>query len=212
MFEKPLIRYFGTAKSSQHDKATYYFLNRWKCQLDMQVQEPTISIPLALFVVYKLYTLLENIQVGLSIHSWWVNNCTARIVTTSAWLFGLVSAVLKLFGLAETGFEITRKVHGSSDVDDVTFDESPFFVPGTTIILVHLAAWATGLLRLQSHGEQGSGLGDYFCSVYVVLCFFPFLKGLFMTGKKGIPLSTICKSSALALLFVQWCKMWALSI
>ncbi|KAL9457496.1 hypothetical protein AB3S75_006527 [Citrus x aurantiifolia] len=172
-----------------------------------KVQEPTVLIPLALFVIYKLYTLLEYIQAGLSIRSWWVNNCMARIVTTSAWLFGLVNAALEQFGFSEAVFEITQKIHRSSDVDEVMFDDSPFFVPGTTIILVHLAAWATGLLRLQSQGAHGSGLGDYFCSVYVVLCFFPFLRGLFMTGKKGIPWSTICKSTALALLFVQWCKM-----
>lgn len=173
----------------------------------MQVQEPTVLIPLALFVIYKLYTLLEYIQAGLSIRSWWVNNCMARIVTTSAWLFGLVNAALEQFGFSEAVFEITQKIHRPSDVDEVMFDDSPFFVPGTTIILVHLAAWATGLLRVQSQGAHGSGLGDYFCSMYVVLCFFPFLRGLFMTGKKGIPWSTICKSTALALLFVQWCKM-----
>ncbi|KAL9457494.1 hypothetical protein AB3S75_006525 [Citrus x aurantiifolia] len=176
-----------------------------------KVQEPGICIAVAIFVIYKLYTLSEYIHCGFPIYSWFVNNSMLRIVATSACLFGFGSTVLKLLGLTETVFEITKKVHQSSDGGkdgkELLFDESPFFVPGTTILLVHLAALATGLLGMQPQGGQGPGLGEYFCSVYVVLCFSPFLLGLFRKGKNGIPLSTICKSAALALLFLRSCKM-----
>lgn len=106
----------------------------------------------------------------------------ARIVTTSAWLFGLVNAALKQFGFSEAVFEITQKIHRSgtysSDVEEVMFGDSPFFVPGTTIILVHLAAWPTVLLRLQSQGEQDSGLkaqGSKTFFVVCMWCYAPFL-------------------------------------
>lgn len=186
----------------------------------VQVQEPGICIPVAVLVIYKLYNLSEYILSGFSILSWWVNNRKARILTTSAWLFGFVNAVLKLFGLADTIFEITQKVYQppASTADDdenedlFVFDESPVFIPGTTILLVHVAALATGVLGLQPQvGGQGFGLGELICSVYVVLYFWPFMKGLFRRGKYGIPLSTICKSAALALLFAQSCKVGSMN-
>uniref|UniRef100_A0A3N7GX26 Uncharacterized protein n=1 Tax=Populus trichocarpa TaxID=3694 RepID=A0A3N7GX26_POPTR len=48
--------------------------------------------------------------------------------------------------------------------------------------------------------------GYCMCSIMVVLCFWPFLNGLFAKGKYGIPLSTTCKSAILALCFVLLVK------
>ncbi|KAL5794123.1 hypothetical protein ACOSP7_002717 [Xanthoceras sorbifolium] len=182
-------------------------------------KEPGIYIPVTVFVVYNLYTLSEYLRMGFSISSWWNNQSMTRIITMTSWIFGVLNAVLKLVGLLEIDFEITKKdlvdhqSSTSSDDDNIDenaskfiFDESAFFVLGTTILLVQLAALATGLLGLQSPGGQGSGLGEIFYSVLVVLWFRPFVEGLFRKGKYGIPLSTICKSATLALLFVCLCK------
>jgi hypothetical protein len=46
-----------------------------------------------------------------------------------------------------------------------------------------------------------SGLGEVLCSAYLVACNWPFLKGLFGTGKHGIPLSTIIKPAMLVFFF-----------
>ncbi|KAK1568232.1 hypothetical protein Q3G72_021977 [Acer saccharum] len=152
-------------------------------------QEPGIFILVAVFVIYNLYTLSEYIQFGFSIRSWWINQTMARIITMTSWTFGFLHAVRKLLGLSEVAFEITQK-------------------EGTTVLLVQLVALATGLLGLQSPpgGGQGSGLGEVFCSVLMVVWFCPFLVGLFRKGKYGIPLSTICKSAALSSLFVYLSK------
>ncbi|KAL5797923.1 hypothetical protein ACOSQ2_002743 [Xanthoceras sorbifolium] len=177
--------------------------------------EPGIYIPAAIFVVYNFYTLSEYIRMGFSISSWWNNQSMTRIITVTSWIFGVLNTVLKLLGLSETSFEITKKDlddhQSSTSIDDYKvdenagkfiFDESAFFVLGTTVLLVQLAALATSLLGLQSPGGQGSGLGEVLCSVLVVLWFRPFMEGLFRKGKYGIPWSTIYKSAALALLFV----------
>ncbi|TXG55397.1 hypothetical protein EZV62_020653 [Acer yangbiense] len=64
-----------------------------------------------------------------------------------------------------------------------------------------LTALTAGSLGLQppqadhDHCAGGSGLGEFMCSVYVVSCFWPFVKGLFGRGKFGIPLSTLCDFS-----------------
>jgi hypothetical protein len=138
----------------------------------------------------------------------------ARITTMTAWFFGFLSVLLKLLRISENVFEVTKKDQSSdaSNDDDAgrfTFDDSPIFVPGTTILLLHLTALVVSLLKLQPpahHDRHGSGLGEVLCSVWLVLCFWPFLKGLFGKGKHGIPISTICKSAALALLFLHLCR------
>lgn len=151
-------------------------------------------------------------QTGFSFRIWWSNQCGARIVTTSAWLFAVLDVILKLLGSKELVFQITRKNLPSIDDHDngdneFTFDESPYFVPGTAIVMIHLAALGIGLLRLQPGGRNGAGLGEVLCSVCVMLVFMPFVLGFFRKGKYGIPSSTIWKSAALALAFVHLCKM-----
>ena len=49
-------------------------------------------------------------------------------------------------------------------------------MPGTIILLVHLTALVVSLLKLQpplAHDGYGLGLGEVFCSVYLVLSFWP---------------------------------------
>ncbi|KAK3184399.1 hypothetical protein Dsin_031685 [Dipteronia sinensis] len=176
----------------------------------VKVQEPlSMCIPVALFVIYNLHTLSEYLETGFSIKSWWTSQITTRITTTGAWLFAVSSLILELFGLSDTDtvFEVTQKDHESSSSNDhglISFDESSMFIPSTTMVLVQLTALATCSLGLQppGGGGQGSGLAELLCSVFVVLCFWPFVEGLFRKGKFGIPLSTIFKSAALASLFV----------
>ncbi|KAA8524718.1 hypothetical protein F0562_011141 [Nyssa sinensis] len=148
-----------------------------------KVQEPAILIHVALFVIYNLYTLSEYLRTGLSIRAWWNNQRMWRVTSMTAWLFGMLSVILKLLGLSETVFEVTKKDQTTTSDDSnanagtFTFDESPFFVPGTTILLVNLTALAIGLLgfRPTSRGGDGSGIGEFLCSVCVIdtmLAFF----------------------------------------
>ncbi|KAE8075661.1 hypothetical protein FH972_014355 [Carpinus fangiana] len=178
-----------------------------------KVHELAFSILVALFVIYNLYTLSEYLKTGQSVRAWWNNQRMARITAMNAWFFGFLSCMLKLLGVLETVFEVTKKDQSSdaSNDDDAgrfTFDDSPIFVPGTTILLLHLTALVVSLLKLQppAHGGHGSGLAEVLCSVLWLLCYWPFLKGLFGKGKHGIPISTICKSAALALLFWHLCR------
>jgi len=128
---------------------------------------------------------------------------------------GFLTIILKLLRISDTNFEITKKEQVPSNegtnenVGRFIFNESLIFLPGTTILLVQLIAifmsWL-GWNPLVKSGTNGYGVGEVFCSAYVVLCYLPFLKGLFGKGKYGIPLSTICKSMVLALLFVHLCS------
>jgi len=133
----------------------------------------------------------------------------------TAWLFGAFSVVLKLIGLSEMVFEVTQKEQSSTNGSDddnananagsFTFNESPVFIPATSVLLVNLTALVIGIIGFRPAAHSGDGLGivEVIFSLCVVLCLWAFLKGLFSKGKYGIPLSTIYKSGALALLFVH---------
>jgi len=171
-------------------------------------------IAISVFVIYNIHTLLEYLTIGLSIRHWWNNQRMCVMRTTSAWFIGFLSAMLKLSRISDTLFEITEKEHSASGADGnnadagrFTFDESPVFVVGTTILLVHLTAMLIMFLRLQPNPfGNGCGVGEFICSTYLVLCYWPYLKGLFSRGKYGIPLSTIFMSSVFALVFVHFCR------
>ncbi|KAK7375197.1 hypothetical protein VNO78_35890 [Psophocarpus tetragonolobus] len=175
---------------------------------------PSLWIPIALLVSYNVHSLFEYLIIGLSIRCWWNNQRMCIMRTTSAWFIGFWSAMLKLSGIADTVFEITEKEGPSSDgggnngdAGKFTFDKSPVFVVGTTILLVHLMAmfiklWGLQLQQIDSGKE--CGLGEFISSTYLLLCYWPYLKGLFARGKYGIPLSTICKSALFAFLFLYF--------
>ncbi|XP_062009430.1 cellulose synthase-like protein H1 isoform X2 [Rosa rugosa] len=179
-------------------------------------QEPAYYIPISVFLFYNLCTLLEYLRTSLSIRAWWNNQRMGRITTMSAWLFGFLGVILKLLGISETVFEVTRKDQSTSsdegtedtEAGKFTFDQSPVFVPPTAMLFMQLTALATALLGLQPPARDGVGSGslETMCSVLLVVCLLPFLKGLFGSGKYGIPLSTIFKSAGLALLFYTLCR------
>ncbi|RDY01531.1 Cellulose synthase-like protein H1, partial [Mucuna pruriens] len=169
---------------------------------------PSLWIPIALLVIYNVHTLLEYHRIGLSIRYWWNNQRMSIITTTSAWFIGFLSGVLKLSGISDTVFEITQKEQPTCGADGgrFTFDKSPVFVVGTTILLVQLIAMLIKFLGLQpSQSGNGCGLGEFIASTYVIVCYWPYFKGLFGRGKYGIPLSTMCKSVLYAFLFFHFC-------
>ncbi|XP_017423272.1 cellulose synthase-like protein H1 isoform X2 [Vigna angularis] len=170
-------------------------------------------IAISVFVIYNIHTLSEYLTIGLSITHWWNNQRMCVMRTTTAWFIGFLSAMLKLSRISDTVFEITEKEHTASGADGnnadagrFTFDESPVFVVGSTILLVHLTAMLIMFLGLQPTPiGNGCGVGELICSTYLVVCYWPYLKGLFIRGKYGIPLSTICMSSVFALVFLHFC-------
>ncbi|XP_057955810.1 cellulose synthase-like protein H1 [Malania oleifera] len=183
-----------------------------------KVHEPAMFISITIiFVLYNLSNLLEYLQIGLSVRTWWNCQQMSRIISATAWIFAVLNVILKILGISETVFEVTKKDESSPDNDvdtdantdasNFTFDESLIFVPGITLLLVHISALIIGLLGFQEQAQGGAG--EVICSMWVVFSFWPFVKGLFRRGKYGIPLSSLSKSAAIAFLFVQYCRWTA---
>ncbi|XP_019447721.1 PREDICTED: cellulose synthase-like protein B4 isoform X1 [Lupinus angustifolius] len=174
-------------------------------------------IHIALAMIYYIHTLIEYLAIGLSIQHWWNNQRMSIIRTSTASFIGFLSAMLKLLGISDTVFEITQKEQPTSSSNDevdagkFTFDKSPVFVVGTTILMLQLTALFMKIMGLQplaksSNSGNGSGLGELICSTYLVVCYWPYLKGLFARGKYGIPLSTIFMSAGIVYFFLVCVK------
>ncbi|XP_006293362.2 cellulose synthase-like protein B3 isoform X2 [Capsella rubella] len=180
-----------------------------------------LGVIIAVVGIYCLYTLWEFMILGFTVQSWFISQSFGRIKITCGWLFSIPDIILKFFGISKTVFIVTKKTmpetrsesrSGSKadcpdqDSGKFEFGDSLYFLPGTFIMLVNLAAlagWSAGLQRLgHSHKEGGSGLAEACGCVLVVTLFFPFLKGMFEKGKYGIPFSTLSKAAFLAVLFV----------
>ncbi|KAF2292238.1 hypothetical protein GH714_017923 [Hevea brasiliensis] len=87
-----------------------------------KVHEPAFYGYVALFLIYILYTISEYLETGLSIRAWWNRQRMTIITSTSAWLFAILSVILKILGISETVFEITRKEE-STFTDDGDAEE-----------------------------------------------------------------------------------------
>jgi len=138
------------------------------------------------------------------------------ITSMNAGFCGFITALLKLLGISNTVFDITKKdlPPSTDDRHDKnagrhTFNESLVFLPGTTILLLQLTAIFIKLFGFQPQSLSGNnecGQAEMFISVYLIICYWPFFRGLFETGKFGIPFSTICKGATLTCIFVCLCR------
>ncbi|KAJ0976878.1 hypothetical protein J5N97_012352 [Dioscorea zingiberensis] len=176
-----------------------------------KVGAAAMVIPLGLLLSYNVGTLMEYLECGLSVRAWWNNQRMQRIYALTSWLFGFIGVMLKKMGLSETIFEVTRKDQsldeGDVDMRRFTFDSSPVFVPGTAVVLVNVMALVVGLVRIMvngggDEGGDGPGFGEFVCCVWVVLSFWPFVRGFFGKGSYGIPWVTVFKAVALVLVFL----------
>lgn len=102
----------------------------------------------------------------------------ARITTTNAWFLGILGILLKQLRMSNTGFELSRK--NQPLLNESTNENGGRFI-------IYWLEW-----QPQAKRGHGSGVTEVFCSAYLVVCYWPFFKGVFGKGKYGIPLSTLC--------------------
>ncbi|CAN6452544.1 unnamed protein product [Victoria cruziana] len=173
-----------------------------------KITDPGFRLPAAIFIIFNLYTLAEYLLCGLSAREWWNNQRMARIVNPTARLFGLLAVFLKVIGISETVFEITRKdnLEGApAEAGKFIFDSSVIYVPVTTLLFVNMAALALGLAKVMMETEAAASVGELVCCAWMVVSFLPLVKGLYRHGQYGIPWPTICKSGMVTLFFVCIC-------
>ncbi|KAF0930360.1 hypothetical protein E2562_032198 [Oryza meyeriana var. granulata] len=184
-----------------------------------KTSEDGFSIPIALFLAYNTYNLMEYTECGQSARACWNNLRMQRIASASAWLLAFLTVILKTLGLSEIVFEVTRKDSSTTDGDgstdeadpgSFTFDASPVFIPVTALAILNVIAITIGAWRAVFATTEGlpggPGIGEFLSCGWLVLCFMPFLRGLVGKGSYGIPWSVKMKASLLVAMFLLFCK------
>jgi hypothetical protein len=99
-----------------------------------------------------------------------------RFTAMNAWFFRFLAILLKKLRISEPIFEITKKEQSSTSFDGAnqnsgrfSFNESPIFLPSTTILFVQLIVLVTCLFGWAQHvrSELGYGFGEVLCSAYL---------------------------------------------
>lgn len=170
------------------------------------ISNPAFAIAVALFVSIYGFKLFEFLCVGGSIREWWNNQRMWLIQSLSPYLLATFDVLMKLLRVSETAFVVTPKGTGDEDdccESDFTFDSSSLFIMPTTVLFINLAAIVSGSVIFVSgryHIFRDKLFAEYFCSIWVVINLWPFVKGLARKGKRGIPWNVVMKSAALALI------------
>ncbi|TVU14500.1 hypothetical protein EJB05_37974 [Eragrostis curvula] len=178
-----------------------------------KASEPGFSIAISLFLMYNMHGFMEYMECGVSSRAWWNNHRMQRVYSSSAWILAFLTVILKTLGLSETVFEVTRKDQsGDASTEDAdpgrfTFDASPVFIPPTALTILNMVAIAVGAWRaVTGAAEAGPGAGEFVCCGWVLLCLWPFVRGLVGKGSYGIPWSVKLKAGLLVAIFVHICR------
>jgi hypothetical protein len=162
---------------------------------------------------------MEYMDCGVSARAWWNNHRMQRVYSASAWILAFLTVLLKTLGLSETVFEVTRKDQGKLDAGQAdteqnvdpgrfTFDSSPVFILPTALAMLNIVAITAGAWRTVVAGATngGPGVGEFMCCGWLVLCFWPFVRGLVGKGNFGIPWSVKLTAALLVIVFVHFCR------
>ncbi|XP_015881133.3 cellulose synthase-like protein H1 isoform X2 [Ziziphus jujuba] len=170
---------------------------------------------IALVLTQNLQHITFCMGCGQNFRECWNGMRMNRITNMTSSLLACLSWILKFFGISETFFEVTKKyqpiVNDGADSGRFSFDDSAMYVPITTLLFLHLTALfmpLLGLRPLNDVGRCGPGLLEYIFSLFMVISYWPYVRGLFGKGEHGIPFSTKCKSSILVLIFLLVCKLF----
>ncbi|KAG8064490.1 hypothetical protein GUJ93_ZPchr0004g39552 [Zizania palustris] len=186
-----------------------------------KASEDGFSIPIALFSTHITYGFMEFMEYGLSARAWWNSYRMRRIATASAGLLAFFIVPLSTLGLSKIVFEVTRKDESTSDDDGgstsnkadlgrFTFDDSPVFIPVTALGMLSIVAIAVGSWRQVSGSTKGGatgggpGIGEFMSCAWLLLCLFPFVRGLVGKGSYGIPWGVKLKAGLLVAMFLHF--------
>jgi hypothetical protein len=87
-------------------------------------------------------------------------------------------------------------------------DSSPLFILPTALTMLNIVAIAAGAWRTVVAGATngGPGVGEFMCCGWLVLCFWPFVRGLVGKGSFRIPWSIKLTAALLVAVFVHFCR------
>jgi hypothetical protein len=113
------------------------------------------------------------------------------IRSVTSYLYGSLDAIMKKIGMREASFLPTNKVADDEQVKLYQmgkFDfqtSNMFLVPMVAIIILNMASFVGGLVRVIFVGNGDKMFVQVFISFYILIINFPIVEGMMMRKDKG---------------------------
>ncbi|OMO95548.1 Cellulose synthase [Corchorus olitorius] len=178
-----------------------------------EVSDPYFSIFLFIFISSLAKNLYEILITGGEIRTWINERRIWMIQSVTSFASGSLDAFLNMLGLGEASFLPTNKVSDDEEVKRYQmgiFDfQAPtmFLVPLVTIILVNIASFLGGLVRIMfmdSFGDWRKMVGQISLSFYILMANYAVIEGMAIRkDKASIPKSVTLLSVVFSVLILS---------
>ncbi|KAF5190438.1 Cellulose synthase-like protein e6 [Thalictrum thalictroides] len=166
-------------------------------------------LPFAYVIITEMLSSLgEFLCFGSTLQCWWNEQRMWMFKRTTSYLFGFIDTLLNLFGVANSGFDITAKITDKDvskryEKDIMEFgNSSPMFIILATLAMLNLFCLVWGLERMIMNTKTRD-FESFFLQVllcgFLVIINLPIYNGLFFRKDSGrMPTSVTVKSIILA--------------
>ncbi|OMO54788.1 Cellulose synthase [Corchorus capsularis] len=178
-----------------------------------EVSDPYFRIFLFIFISSLAKNLYEILMSGGGIRTWNNERRIWMIKTVTSFSYGFLDSIMNKLGLGEASFLPTNKVADDEVVKRYEmgiFDfRAPtiFLVPLVTIILVNIASFVGGVVRvmfMDSFGDWKKMVGQISLSFYILMVNYAVIEGMVIRkDKASIPKSVTLLSVVFSVLIFQ---------
>jgi cellulose synthase A len=135
---------------------------------------------ISLFISIFATGILEMWWSGVRIDEWWRSEQCWVIGGVSAHLIAVFQGQLKVFAGIDINFTVTSKCsEGASFWELYAFKRTSLLIPPTKLLIINLVGVVAGISDAVNNGCQSWGplFGKLFFAFWVIVHFYPFLKG-----------------------------------
>ncbi|OMO54776.1 Cellulose synthase [Corchorus capsularis] len=178
-----------------------------------EVSDPYFNIFLFIFLSSLAKNLYEILMTGGGIRTWKNERRIWMIKSVTSFSYGFLDSIMNKLGLGEASFLPTNKVADDEVVKRYEmgiFDfQAPtmFLVPLVTIILVNIASFVGGLVRIMfmdSFGDWRKMVGQTSLSFYILMVNYAVIEGMVIRkDKASIPSSVTLLSAAISVIILS---------
>lgn len=148
--------------------------------------------------------LWEVVQTGGTMRTWWNEWRVWMIKSITAYFYGSLDAILKLFGFRKASFLPTNKVVDNDQLKRYQkgiydFQASKMLiVPLVTLVTLNMVSFVLGSAKVIFEGRLSDLFGQVFLSFFILVVNYPIIEGMIFRKDKG---SIPCSVTLLSILF-----------
>ncbi|XP_019259227.1 PREDICTED: probable cellulose synthase A catalytic subunit 6 [UDP-forming] isoform X2 [Nicotiana attenuata] len=161
-----------------------------------KVSSPWFMVYLLLFLSTLGKYLWDVVHTGGTMRTWWNEWRVWMIKSITAYFYGSLDAILKLFGFRKASFLPTNKVVDNEQLKRYQMGIYDFqaskmlIVPLVTLVTLNMVSFVLGSAKVIFEGRLSDLFGQVFISFFILVVNYPIIEGMIFRKDKGsVPLS-----------------------